>query len=50
MVDEGEFAGTVAVVHATHLGKGYMGFIDDGDEVGGEVVEEAFGSVAGVSS
>ncbi len=39
MVDEGEFAGAVAVIHAAYLGKGDVGFVDDGDELIGEVIE-----------
>ena len=50
VVNEGEFSGAVAVVHTANLGKGYMGFIDDGDEVGRKVVDETFGSIAGISS
>ena len=50
MVNEGKFSGAVAVVHTANLGKGYMGFIDDGDEVGRKVVDETFGSIAGISS
>ena len=45
--NEGVFAGAVSVVHGVELGKRLVGFVDEEEEVFGEVVEEAGGRISG---
>src|SRR5581483_8206770 len=47
VVDEVLFAGAVAVPHAVELRDGDVGFVDEGEEVAGEVVEEGWWGLAG---
>ena len=44
------FPGHVSFEHGTNLGDGDVGFVDDGEEVVGEIVEEGGGGAAGGSA
>ena len=44
------FPGHVSFEHGTNLGDGDMGFVDDGEEVVGKIVEEGGGGAAGGSA
>ena len=47
VVDEGLFAGAVAVIHGAHLRNGLVRFVDEEEVVGGDVVEKCGRSFAG---
>ena len=50
MFDEGDLATAIALMHAADLWDGYMRFIDDGEEVLAEVVDERVGRLARLPS
>jgi len=46
VIDEGDLAGAIALVHAADLRNGDMGLVDDAEHVLGEVVDERVGRLA----